>query len=121
MSGRVQTLRYKSGYCSSFGGFGERNILIGEVSIYERYLRTFLEDGDDPIDNNASKYTCNLRFMYWKKRWEIIDTVSGATNSALIYCIAETAKANGLKPFNYNICSMRFQKHVDEKNDAHCK
>ena len=31
----------------------------------------------------------------------MIDTVNGATSSAIIYSIAETAKANNLKPFEY--------------------
>ena len=31
----------------------------------------------------------------------MIDTVSGAKSSAIIYSIAETAKANGLKPYDY--------------------
>ena len=31
----------------------------------------------------------------------MIDTVNGATSSAIIYSIAETAKANQLKPYEY--------------------
>ena len=31
----------------------------------------------------------------------MIDTVNGATSSAIIYSIAETAKANNLKPYDY--------------------
>lgn len=31
----------------------------------------------------------------------MIDTIAGAQSSAIIYSIAETAKANGLKPYNY--------------------
>ena len=36
-----------------------------------------------------------------KKNWEMIDTINGATSSAIIYSIAETAKANNLKPYEY--------------------
>ena len=41
----------------------------------------------------------------------MIDTINGAASSAIIYSIAETAKANNLKPFDYfvNICWRRFQ------------
>ena len=35
------------------------------------------------------------------KNWEIIDTINGAKTSAMIYSIAETAKANNLKPYEY--------------------
>ena len=31
----------------------------------------------------------------------MIDTINGATFSAIIYSIAETAKANNLKPYEY--------------------
>jgi len=31
----------------------------------------------------------------------MIDTINGAKASAIIYSIAETAKANNLKPYNY--------------------
>ena len=82
----------------------------------ERYLRVFLEDGDVPIDNNASERAIR-GFCIGKKNWEMIDTVNGATSSAIIYSIAETAKANGLKPFNYfEYLLTEIPKHADEKN-----
>ena len=82
----------------------------------ERYLRVFLEDGDVPIDNNASERAIR-GFCIGKKNWEMIDTVNGATSSAIIYSIAETAKANGLKPFNYfEYLLTEIPKHADDKN-----
>ena len=66
----------------------------------ERYLRVFLEDGGVPIDNNASERAIR-GFCIGKKNWEMIDTINGATSSAIIYSIAETAKANNLKPYEY--------------------
>lgn len=66
----------------------------------EKYLRVFLDDGDVPMDNNASERA--LRgFCIGKKNWEMIDTINGAKTSAIIYSIAETAKANNLKPYDY--------------------
>lgn len=35
------------------------------------------------------------------KELGMIDTINGATSSAIIYSIAETAKANNLKPYEY--------------------
>ena len=82
----------------------------------ERYLRVFLEDGDVPIDNNASERAIR-GFCIGKKNWEMIDTVNGANSSAIIYSIAETAKANGLKPFNYfEYLLTEIPKHADDKN-----
>lgn len=36
-----------------------------------------------------------------RKNWEMIDTINGAKTSAIIYSIAETAKANNLKLYDY--------------------
>lgn len=40
-------------------------------------------------------------FCAGKKNWQMIDTINGAKTSAMIYSIAETAKANNLKPYDY--------------------
>lgn len=66
----------------------------------EKYLRVFLQDGDVPMDNNASERAIR-GFCIGKKNWEVIDTINGAKTSAVIYSIAETAKANNLKPYEY--------------------
>ena len=82
----------------------------------ERYLRVFLENGDVPMDNNASERAIR-GFCIGKKNWEMIDTVNGATSSAIIYSIAETAKANQLKPYEYfEYLLTEIPKHVDDKN-----
>ena len=48
----------------------------------------------------------------------MIDTVNGATSSAIIYSIAETAKANQLKPYEYfEYLLTEIPKHMDDKND----
>ena len=66
----------------------------------EKYLRVFLEDGDVPMDNNASERAIR-GFCIGKKNWQVIDTINGAKTSAVIYSIAETAKANNLKSYEY--------------------
>lgn len=66
----------------------------------EKYLKVFLTDGDVPIDNNASERAIR-GFCIGKKNWQIIDTINGAKASAIIYNIAETAKTNNLKPYEY--------------------
>lgn len=66
----------------------------------EKYLKVFLEDGEVPIDNNASERAIR-GFCVGKKNWHMIDTINGAKTSAMIYSIAETAKANNLKPYDY--------------------
>lgn len=66
----------------------------------EKYLRVFLEDGEVPIDNNTAEQSIRS-FCIGKKNWVMIDTIAGAESSAIIYSIAETAKANKLKPYDY--------------------
>ena len=66
----------------------------------EKYLRVFLDDGDVPMDNNASERAIR-GFCIGKKNWEVIDTINGAKTSAVIYSLAETAKANNLKSYEY--------------------
>lgn len=50
----------------------------------EKYLRVFLEDGEVPIDNNASERAIR-GFCIGKKNWQMIDTINGAHSSAIIY------------------------------------
>ena len=40
-------------------------------------------------------------FCIGKKNWEVVDIISGAKTFAVIYSIAENAKANNLKPYEY--------------------
>lgn len=82
----------------------------------EKYLRVFLEDGEVPIDNNASERAIR-GFCIGKKNWQMIDTINGAKASAIIYSIAETAKANNLKPYDYfeHILN-EIPKHMDDSD-----
>ena len=66
----------------------------------EPYLRTFLEDPEIPLDNNDAERSIK-KFCVGKHSWHIIDSKNGAKASAMMYSIAETAKANGLNPFEY--------------------
>ena len=81
----------------------------------EPYLRYFLEDGEVPMDNNAAERAIRP-FCIGKKNWVMIDTVNGANASAVIYSIAETAKANHLNPFRYfeHLLTV-IPEHIDDK------
>lgn len=82
----------------------------------EKYLRVFLEDGEVPIDNNASERAIH-GFCIGKKNWQMIDTINGAHSSAIIYSIAETAKANNLKLYDYFVYLLEeIPKHMDEED-----
>lgn len=84
----------------------------------EKYLKTFLENGYVPLDNNACE--ASIRgFCIGKRNWHLIDTIEGAKASAIIYSIAETAKANNLKPYQYfKYLLEQIPKHMDDKNTS---
>ena len=80
----------------------------------EKYLKVFLDDGEVPMDNNAAEQSIR-GFCIGKKNWVMIDTIAGADSSAVIYSIAETAKANQLKPYNYfEHLLTEIPKHLDD-------
>lgn len=84
----------------------------------EKYLRTFLENGYVPLDNNATEGAIR-GFCIGKNNWHLIDTVQGAQASAIIYSIAETAKANNLKPYHYfKYILQQIPQHMSDKNTA---
>lgn len=66
----------------------------------EQYLRTFLDDPEVPLDNNDAERSIK-KFCVGKHSWHIIESKNGAKASAMMYSIAETAKANRLNPFEY--------------------
>lgn len=66
----------------------------------EPYLRKFLDDPIIPMDNNDAERSIRS-FCVGKKNWNLSATKAGASSSAILYSIAETSKANGLKPYEY--------------------
>ena len=75
----------------------------------------FLTNGNIPMDNNATESTIR-GFCIGRNNWKIIDTINGAQASAIIYSIAETAKANNLKPYDYfKYLLEEIPKHMDDK------
>ena len=80
----------------------------------EKYLKVFLDDGEVPMDNNAAEQSIR-GFCIGKKNWVMIDTIAGAKSSAIIYSIAETAKVNNLKPYDYfEFLLTEIPKHLDD-------
>ena len=63
-------------------------------------LIVFLQDGRLEIDNNRAERSIKP-FVIGRKNWLFANTPNGAKASATLYSIIETAKENGLKPFEY--------------------
>lgn len=66
----------------------------------EEYLREFLNNPIIPMDNNDAERSIRT-FCVGKHNWKLCDSKNGAQISGMLYSIAETAKANGLKPAEY--------------------
>lgn len=89
------------------------NYLINQ----ESYLKVFLTNGNVPIDNSASERSIRT-FCLGKKNWMFHNTANGASASALVYSISETAKLNNLHPYNYfKHILTELPKHCDEKGN----
>lgn len=63
-------------------------------------LIVYLEDGRLRPDNNLAENAIRP-FVVGRKNWLFSGSPAGASASALIYSLIETAKANGLKPYLY--------------------
>ncbi|WP_024599457.1 IS66 family transposase [Pseudoalteromonas sp. TAE56] len=66
-------------------------------------LIRYVDDGRLSIDNNRAERAVKP-FVIGRKNWLFSQTANGAHASATLYSIVETAKINGLIPFNY-ICA----------------
>jgi len=60
----------------------------------------YAENGHTQIDNNRAERAVKP-FVIGRKNWLFSNTSQGANASAILYSIIETAKANGITPFNY--------------------
>jgi transposase len=63
-------------------------------------LQRYTLDGHLSIDNNRAERAIKP-FVMGRKAWMFSQTANGAKASAVLYSIVETAKANGLTPYNY--------------------
>lgn len=66
----------------------------------KKSLMTFLEDPRLELTNNAAERAVKP-FVIGRKNWLFANTENGAKAAALIYSIVETAKACGLRVFDY--------------------
>lgn len=63
-------------------------------------LIRYTENGHLNIDNNRAERAIKP-FVIGRKNWLFSNTAKGAKASAILYSMIETAKANGLTPFDY--------------------
>jgi transposase len=82
----------------------EHDSLFGKALTYavnqESWLQGVFLDGRLELSNNRVERSVRP-FAVGRKNWLFANTPSGATASATIFSVVETAKANGLKPYEY--------------------
>lgn len=78
--------------------------LLGKAITYaqnqKEYLCSFLKDGRIQLSNNLAEQSVKM-VVIGRKNWLFSNTPNGASSSALIYSLIQTAIANDLKPLYY--------------------
>lgn len=77
---------------------------LGKAVTYAKnqkpYMENYLLDGRCSLSNNAAENAIRP-FTVGRKNWLFADTPKGASASAAVYSLVETAKANDLNVFEY--------------------
>jgi hypothetical protein len=93
--------------------------LLGEAVRYALNQRPWLErvllDGRLELSNNRAERSIKP-FVIGRKNWLFNNTPKGADASAMIYSIVETAKENGLNPFDYLVHVFRMAPNLPASN-----
>lgn len=84
----------------NISGKGKLAKAVGYALNEKKYLYTFLDDGNVPIDNNRAENAIRP-FAVGRKNWLFNNTERGAKCSAILYSIISTAQANGLDAEKY--------------------
>ncbi|NLO82077.1 MAG: IS66 family transposase [Clostridiales bacterium] len=78
--------------------------MLGQAVSYARkqkkYIERYLTDGRLEISNNRAERSLKP-FVIGRKNWLFSNTPGGARSSAVYYSLIETAKENGLNPYEY--------------------
>jgi len=92
---------------------------LGKAVTYARnqkkYMENYLLDGRCSLSNNAAENAIRP-FTVGRKNWLFADTPKGASASAAVYSIIETAKANGLNIYTYLAYLLLYMPDTDWRN-----
>jgi transposase len=79
-------------------------------------LVVFIQDGRLELDNNRAERSIKP-FVMGRKNWLFSNTPKGAVASSTIYSLIETAKENGLVPFQYLTYLFERLPNLEVQND----
>ena len=80
-------------------------------------LVNYLKDGRLELSNNIAERSIKP-FVISRKNFLFANTPSGATSSAVIFSMIETAKANGLDPYKYLTYIFKTAPNVDRSEEG---
>lgn len=87
----------------------------------EQFLRVFLSNGDVPMDNNRAEQSIRP-FTLGRKNWVNVYSLEGASASAVLYSLVETAKANNLRVYEYlELLLSELAAHADDTDRSFLK
>lgn len=93
---------------------------LGKAVTYAKnqkpYMENYLLDGRLSISNNTAENAIRP-FTVGRKNWLFADTPKGATASAAVYSLIETAKANDLNVYTYLEYLLLYMPDVDWRSD----
>lgn len=95
--------------------------LLGVAAYYavsqRKYLENYLLDGRLELSNNRAERSIKP-FVIGRKNWLFANTPGGAKSSAIFYSLMETAKENGLNPYEYLTHVFRLAPNLPEGSDV---
>lgn len=99
----------KAQHASTKSAFGNA---AGYVLAQQKYLARFLLDGRLEISNNRAERSIKP-FVIGRKNFLFANTVRGAKASAVMYSLIETAKENGINPYDYIVWVLKSAPEMD--------
>ena len=82
------------------------------------YLTAYLQDGRLEISNNRAERSIKP-FVVDRKNFLFANTPGGASSSAVMFSLIETAKENGLDPYRYLLHVLKAAPQMDLTQDVH--
>jgi transposase len=98
--------------------------LLGKALAYtlgqwHRLIR-YLDDGIIRMDNNLAENAIRP-FVVGRKNWLFFDQPGGAEAGAILYSLIETARTNGLEPYQYFCYLFDKLPHISQEEDEQLK
>ena len=86
---------------------------VGYARSQRKFLENYLQDGRLELSNNRAERSIKP-FVVGRKNFLFANTPKGAKASAVMYSLTETAKENGLNPYDYFVHIFKIAPNLTE-------